>query len=236
MMTETLVRPACIGPADAYRAIMDDPASELRLSHWAAHAGMNPSRFSRVFREQYGIGFSAHRFRQRMIRAMKRLREGGTPVTHICFDLGYSSLGTFSYRFSESVGSAPNTFRELHRAWRSFLLRQDLDPSALPLMTDGGLYLVESNRNGNHVRHVAGEPLATVAGSRFGVLGQGSSSHLPLPHGLAETGQRIGYALSEKRLRWAPLSRSAPHDIRAPGWFLEGPPARGKTKTKEAAL
>lgn len=236
MVTETLVEPACVGPAEAYRAILHDPANELCLSHWAAHAGMNPSRFSRAFRAQYGIGFSAHRFHQRMIRAMKRLRDGDSPVTHICFDLGYSSLGTFTHRFSESVGCAPNMFRQLHHAWRGFLSGWDSDASVLPLMTDEGLYLVASSRNGNHVRRVLGEPLTTSTGRRIGVLGQGGASQLPLPHGVAETGQRVDYLLSGSRVQWTLLLLGAPHDIRAPDWFLDGPPVlQANPRKKEVA-
>jgi AraC-like DNA-binding protein len=42
---------------------------------------------------------------------MALLRRGDLSVTAICFAVGYSSLGTFSTRFTELVGVAPSEYR-----------------------------------------------------------------------------------------------------------------------------
>jgi AraC-like DNA-binding protein len=43
---------------------------------------------------------------------MELLRETSRPVTEICFDVGFSSLGTFSRTFKAVVGESPSVYRE----------------------------------------------------------------------------------------------------------------------------
>jgi AraC-like DNA-binding protein len=43
---------------------------------------------------------------------MALLRRGGFSVTEVCFAVGFSSLGTFSTRFTELVGMPPSTYRD----------------------------------------------------------------------------------------------------------------------------
>jgi AraC-like DNA-binding protein len=42
---------------------------------------------------------------------MALLRRGDLSVTEVCFDVGCSSLGTFSTRFTELVGVPPSAYR-----------------------------------------------------------------------------------------------------------------------------
>jgi AraC-like DNA-binding protein len=43
---------------------------------------------------------------------MELLRETDRPVTEICLDVGFNSLGTFSRTFSEIVGESPSSYRK----------------------------------------------------------------------------------------------------------------------------
>ena len=43
---------------------------------------------------------------------MALLRRGDRSVTEICFEVGCSSLGTFSTRFAELVGVPPSVYRQ----------------------------------------------------------------------------------------------------------------------------
>ena len=45
---------------------------------------------------------------------MELLRETRRPVTEICFDVGFTSLGTFSRTFREIVGESPSDYRQGH--------------------------------------------------------------------------------------------------------------------------
>jgi AraC-like DNA-binding protein len=48
---------------------------------------------------------------RRVERAMALLRRGDLSVTEVCFEVGCSSLGTFSTRFTELVGLSPSAYR-----------------------------------------------------------------------------------------------------------------------------
>jgi AraC-like DNA-binding protein len=43
---------------------------------------------------------------------MALLRRGDMSVTEVCFEVGCSSLGTFSTRFTELVGQPPSAYRQ----------------------------------------------------------------------------------------------------------------------------
>ena len=80
----------------------------------AAVAHISPAHFSRCFRAVFGE--SPHRYlqRRRVERSMFLLREGDRTVTDICFDVGFSSVGTFSRTFREIVGQTPSAYRQGH--------------------------------------------------------------------------------------------------------------------------
>jgi AraC-like DNA-binding protein len=83
-----------------------DVASLARLVH------VSEAHFIRTFRATFGE--TPHRYlqRRRVERAMYLLRETQRPVTDICLDVGFTSLGTFSRTFREIVGQSPTTFRK----------------------------------------------------------------------------------------------------------------------------
>jgi AraC-like DNA-binding protein len=74
-------------------------------------AHVSPAHFSREFRATFGE--TPHRYlqRRRVERAMELLRETDRPVTEICLDVGFNSLGTFSRTFSAVVGESPSAYR-----------------------------------------------------------------------------------------------------------------------------
>jgi AraC-like DNA-binding protein len=79
-----------------------------------AVAAVANAHFSRCFRAVFGE--SPHRYlqRRRVERSMFLLRESDHTVTEICFDVGFSSLGTFSRTFQEIVGESPSAYRVGH--------------------------------------------------------------------------------------------------------------------------
>ena len=42
------------------------------------------------------------------------LRETDRSITDVCFDVGFTSLGTFSRTFRDIVGQTPSRYRALH--------------------------------------------------------------------------------------------------------------------------
>ena len=87
-------------------------ADALDIEALAASAHVSPAHFIRSFRETFGE--TPHRYlqRRRLERAMALLRETDLSVTEVCFEVGFSSLGTFSRTFHEVVGMSPSAYRE----------------------------------------------------------------------------------------------------------------------------
>ena len=72
---------------------------------------MSAGHLSRQFRLAYGESPYSYVMTRRIERAMALLRRGDLSVTDVCFEVGCSSLGTFSSRFTELVGMPPSTYR-----------------------------------------------------------------------------------------------------------------------------
>ena len=92
---------------------MDRAYSEpLDVASVAAVAYVSEAHFIRSFRSVFGE--TPHRYlqRRRVERSMFLLRETNRSVTEVCFDVGFSSLGTFSRMFKEIVGETPSAYRE----------------------------------------------------------------------------------------------------------------------------
>jgi AraC-like DNA-binding protein len=92
-------------------------ARPLDVEALARDAHMSAGHFSREFRRAYGESPYSYLMTRRIERAMALLRRGDLSVTEVCFEVGCSSLGTFSTRFTELVGVPPSTYkREAVRA------------------------------------------------------------------------------------------------------------------------
>jgi AraC-like DNA-binding protein len=87
-------------------------AKPLDVDALARDAHMSAGHFSREFRRAYGESPYSYLMTRRIERAMALLRRGDLSVTEVCFEVGCSSLGTFSTRFTELVGVPPSTYRE----------------------------------------------------------------------------------------------------------------------------
>ena len=88
-----------------------DYAQPLDVEALAAGAHMSAGHLSRQFRLAYGEPPYTYLMTRRIERAMTLLRKGDLTVTEVCFAVGFSSLGTFSTRFTELVGVPPSTYR-----------------------------------------------------------------------------------------------------------------------------
>jgi AraC-like DNA-binding protein len=86
-------------------------AQPLDVEALARGAHMSAGHLSRQFRLAYGESPYSYLMTRRIERAMALLRGGDLSVTEICFDVGCSSLGTFSTRFTELVGMSPTAYR-----------------------------------------------------------------------------------------------------------------------------
>src|SRR5690242_10395168 len=94
------------------RDAMDRTYSQpLDIPALAQIAYVSEAHYIRTFRATFGE--TPHRYlqRRRVERAMFLLRESERSITDICFEVGFSSLGTFSRTFRDIVGENPTDYR-----------------------------------------------------------------------------------------------------------------------------
>ena len=90
-------------------------ARPLDVEALARGVNMSAGHLSRQFRIAFGESPYSYLMTRRIERAMALLRRGDLSVTDVCFEVGCSSLGTFSTRFAELVGVPPSVYRERAR-------------------------------------------------------------------------------------------------------------------------
>jgi AraC-like DNA-binding protein len=89
-------------------------AKPLDVEALARDAYMSAGHLSRQFRAAFGESPYSYLMTRRIERAMALLRRGDLSVTEVCFEVGCSSLGTFSTRFTELVGVPPSAYAREH--------------------------------------------------------------------------------------------------------------------------
>jgi AraC family transcriptional regulator len=88
----------------------------LSLTELADSAVLSKFYFSRVFRSTTGISPGRFLTAVRLFKAKNLLLETTLSVTQIAFHVGYNSLGTFTSRFTRSVGISPGRYRAMSSA------------------------------------------------------------------------------------------------------------------------
>ncbi|MFQ6230828.1 helix-turn-helix transcriptional regulator [Nocardia sp. NPDC002869] len=86
-------------------------ARPLDLDGMAAAAGVSKYHFLRCFAATYGRTPAVYLAERRIERAQDLLRATNTTVTEVCMLVGYSSLGSFSRKFTELVGVSPSAYQ-----------------------------------------------------------------------------------------------------------------------------
>ncbi|GID27164.1 helix-turn-helix domain-containing protein [Paractinoplanes brasiliensis] len=86
-------------------------ARDLTLGELAALAGMSRCHLVRAFRTAYGETPMRYVSRRRIAEAQELLRHANLTVTEVCMAVGFSSLGSFSSRFTALVGESPLAYQ-----------------------------------------------------------------------------------------------------------------------------
>lgn len=85
----------------------------ISLADVADHVGYSPFHLARAFERAHGQPpgrfLAAHRFQ----RAKRLLLDTDERVVDICCEVGFSSVGTFTRRFTADIGLSPVSFRRL---------------------------------------------------------------------------------------------------------------------------
>lgn len=82
------------------------------LNEVAKYVYLNPSYFSRVFREETGVTYSKYLIELKLRYAKNLLCETNMTITDICFNSGFGSLSNFSKYFKSKYGISANEMRK----------------------------------------------------------------------------------------------------------------------------
>ncbi len=107
----------------------------LTLEDLAAVAYLSPSHFNRVFRRLIGIPPGEFLSALRFQAARRLLVTTPLSVTDICFEVGYTSTGSFTSRFTHLVGLSPRLLRQRAQAFEPLAV----EPAELCPTTSSGL-------------------------------------------------------------------------------------------------
>jgi AraC-like DNA-binding protein len=89
----------------------------LTLEDLASAACLSPYYFNRVFRRLIGIPPGEFLSALRFQTARRLLLTTPLSVTDICFEVGYTSTGSFTSRFTQLVGLSPRLLRQRAHAF-----------------------------------------------------------------------------------------------------------------------
>ena len=119
----------------ARERLRDACHSSLSIADLAREAHVSPFHFIRQFEALFGVTPHQYRIQSRVDLAKRLLATGELSVTHVCMEVGFSSLGSFSTLFAARVGESPSAYR---RRVRPFIqvpeMRRALMPGCLSLM------------------------------------------------------------------------------------------------------
>ncbi len=86
-------------------------AEPLEVADMARAAGLSRAHFSREFRRAFGISPHAYLLTRRLERAAALLRSTDHPIADVCWEVGLSSLGSFTSSFTRMFGMPPAAYR-----------------------------------------------------------------------------------------------------------------------------
>ena len=90
-------------------------AEPLEVAELARTALASEAHFARSFKRAFGETPGRYLQRRRIERAADLLRETDLPVTQVCLDVGFTSLGSFGNAFRALIGEPPSAYRDRHR-------------------------------------------------------------------------------------------------------------------------
>ncbi|WP_430389316.1 AraC family transcriptional regulator [Dyella sp. 20L07] len=91
------------------RELLQQPSQEVKIDDMATRAGMSRRHFTRTFREETGMSFTAWRQQACLLSALTRLGNGES-ITQVAIDLGYGNSSAFTAAFRRVLGAAPSRY------------------------------------------------------------------------------------------------------------------------------
>lgn len=88
---------------------------DVKMSEAATLVGMSEPTFSKYFKRATGQNFSDLVRKLRLAHAKRLLETTDTPISAICYDVGFSNLSNFNRHFVNDAGVTPRTYRSERR-------------------------------------------------------------------------------------------------------------------------
>lgn len=94
------------------RRIKENYGDDLSLAWVADEYGINPSYFSKKFKDETGVNFIDYLTEVRITQAKELLRHTGLPVGAVSLQVGFKDAKYFSRVFASMTGEKPSEYRE----------------------------------------------------------------------------------------------------------------------------
>lgn len=157
---------------------------ELSLTALANQAAYSPYHFSRMFKKQVGVPPKYFISSMRLQLAKKLLLDTAFPIRDIGLEIGQQSLGTFTTRFTKSIGMTPASFRATRQHSEAYMtdLRQNRmqypTMNASPFQQLSGSIQTEETFNGIILAGLFPKPIPEGLPVRGTLLMESDSFHL----------------------------------------------------------
>ncbi|MDE3723218.1 helix-turn-helix transcriptional regulator [Nocardiopsis sp. N85] len=132
----------------------------------AAEVFVSPFHFSRLFTQEVGISPGRYLGAVRMFEAKRRLVASSMNICDIVHSVGYSSVGTFTSRFTRLVGMSPREYRKPEVGRSMVAVSKDFNrmPSPVELAGSPGPASLDGERHTGSVRGMIELPRAIPDG------------------------------------------------------------------------
>jgi two-component system response regulator YesN len=84
----------------------------LTLTELPERCFYNPSYFSRIFKEKFGVSFVEYLTRKRLDCAIRMLTETNLTIDEISISVGFSDRSSMHHAFSKYLGQTPADYRK----------------------------------------------------------------------------------------------------------------------------
>jgi AraC-like DNA-binding protein len=132
--------PAAMGRARALQPaiqfVENNLGSRIVAEEMARLCLMTPFRFSRAFREAFGVTFREYVMRMRLTEAARRLENPQVPVAQVAYAVGFNDMSHFSRLFKREFGKTPSAAQAASRSPRPALAKA----VELPALESTGLH------------------------------------------------------------------------------------------------
>lgn len=103
----------------AVQFVENNLGSRIVAEDMARLCMMSPFRFSRAFREAFGVTFREYVMRMRLTEAARLLENPQVPVTQVACAVGFNDMSHFSRLFKREFGVAPSAAQSAFRSTRA---------------------------------------------------------------------------------------------------------------------